>query len=210
MMVFLMVSTIGIFAVSAARYEQRAAGFDLHRASAVELSDLGVFLVAQQVTGSYASRAVARMRASTVGTAQADPCSANLGANQPCLIFDSHGMESLLGLASGTHIVALATAGANPVPGSLGLTALNGNFEVQLTELAEDSATFPGDETGKTCYMDVTITSTGVLWLDDGAGSGTAFDGIVNGTEKFSLTSAVSRARATIGPFRRVGLACGG
>jgi Tfp pilus assembly protein PilX len=213
MMVFLMISTVGIFAVSSARYEQRAAGFDLHRSSAVELSAFGANLVAQQMSGQYAGRALAKMRKSTrpENLPQTDPCSANIAPNLACWNVDTHTIETNLNMTGTNHVVALATgSGTNVLPGAFGITAMNGNFSVQLTELAENKRTVPGDESKMTCYMDVTITSTGVLWVDDGASGGTAANGNVDGGERASMTTAVSRARATIGPLRRAGGVCGG
>jgi hypothetical protein len=124
---------------------------------------------------------------------------------------DTHTIESMLNMTGSNHVVAIATGtGSSVVPGAFGISAMNGNFAIQLTELSENKKTLPGDETKSTCYMDLTITSTGVLWVDDGASGGTAANGIIDGSERASMTTAVSRARATIGPLRRAGGVCGG
>jgi hypothetical protein len=170
--------------LSNARYEVQASGFTRMRYVSQEIGQLGGLSAMNEVAtapGAY----VMRMRtAATTG----ERCLANAGLAvtppPPCFHLYLQDIENRTGLA--TEKIFRPAAVSKGEPGSLGLSQLTGGFFVELTEpldVVRPVAGAPIDGSpGTPKFLDVTITSTGVVYHDDngngvvdwGAGEGQA------------------------------------
>jgi hypothetical protein len=195
LMVMLMVSTIGIFAVSSARFEQRVAGYTRQRNAAFQMSDYGAFLVAQEVSGSKSQFYSSTIANSTVAAVSSSTpiCSANMGlSGQSCIVRDTKAIESSLGSLLTGHLIVMASGGA---PGSLGLTTLDGNFRVELTDYAVSGRILPGMAPSSACFIDMTVTSIGFVWQD------LNLNNIIDIVERPTVSAATGRGQITVGPI---------
>ncbi len=176
LMVILILSGIGTFALSNARYEVQAAGFGRHRAVSQEVTQLGGAAAMAEVGGqNRASAYLSRMKMPGV------TCKANQGIlGSPCAHIYLRDVETRAGLTS-ERLFRPAVLGSK-TPGSLGLNTLSGGFDVQLTEPLEVTKPLAGfniqsdsgqagQQSSAATFVDITVTSTGVVF-DDLNGNG--------------------------------------
>jgi hypothetical protein len=175
LMVILILSAIGTFALSNARYEVQAAGFGRHRAVSQDAAQLGGAAAMAEVGGQ--NRAAAYLdRMKRPGTVT---CKANQGMfGMPCAHIYLADVERRAGLTT-EGLFRKASMTSTPVaPGSLGINTLTGGFDVQLTEPLEITKPLAGysvqvdqgqagQGSSAATFVDITVTSTGVVWDDN-------------------------------------------
>jgi len=163
-MILLIVSTMGVFAVNAARFEIRSAGYVRQLTLAAKMSEMGGFAALEEV-GYNPSYFVSQMN-------NYQNCPSNIGTftgSVPlCLMLMKSDIENMMG-------VALTTAAANltsssPTLGSFGATNTAGSFFVELTQADLVARPFAGSpidgSPGTPQFFRVTVTSTGFVWAD--------------------------------------------
>lgn len=201
LMVILILSGIGTFALSNARYEVQATGFTRMRYVSQEISQFGGMAAMNEVAtapGAY----VMRMRnAATTG----EKCLANGGLPltppPPCFHLYLSDIENRTGMT--TEKIFRPAIPSTSTPGSLGLSTLSGGFVVELTEPLDVVRPVPGapidGSPGTPKFLDVTISSTGVVFPDDNG------NGIVDWTapssEGQSAVFTSGRGHVLMGPI---------
>lgn len=174
LMVIMILSAIGTFAMSNARFEVQASGFMRQRAVALEATNFGAAAAMAEVSaapGAY----VNRMRASgTTG----EKCKANAGLPAspapPCFSIFMLDIANRTGTTVDGLFRRPTTAGD---PGSLGRAmgtdVVTGGFWVELTEPLELVRPVPGapidGSPGTPKFLDITVSSTGVVFVDSNA-----------------------------------------
>lgn len=169
LMVIMILSAIGTFALSNARFEVQAAGFTRQHAIAQEVTTLGALAAMTEVSGAPAAYLTRMRNAALTG----ERCKSNMGLAvtppPPCFNIYLLDIEHRTGTTT-ERIFRPPTATA---PGSLGMDKLNGGFWVELTEpldVIRPVAGAPIDGSpGTPKFLDVTLTSTGVLFVDSNA-----------------------------------------
>lgn len=167
LMVIMILSAIGTFAVSNARFEVQASGFLRQRAVSMEANALGAQAAMAEVSTAPAAY-VSRMKAAaTTG----EICRANgslpVTPPPPCFHLYALDIEYRTGTTT-EHLFERPTGG---LPGSLGMDVVTGGFWVELTEPLTMTRPVPGapiDPTapGAPKFLDVTLSSTGVVFVD--------------------------------------------
>ncbi len=169
LMVILILSGIGTFALSNARYEVQASGFTRMRYVSQEISQFGGVAAMNEVStapGAY----VMRMRNAAL---TGEKCLAN-GAMPvmpppPCFHLYLSDIENRTGMTA--EKIFRPAVPSTSTPGSLGLSTLTGGFVVELTEpldVIRPVAGAPIDGSpGTPKFLDITVTSTGVVFSDD-------------------------------------------
>jgi hypothetical protein len=199
LMVILILSGIGTFALSNARYEVQASGFTRMRYVSQEIGQLGGLAAMNEVAtapGAY----VMRMRtAATTG----ERCNANAGLvatpPPPCFHLYLQDIENRTGMTA--EKIFRPSVSSKGEPGSLGLGQLTGGFFVELTEPLDVIRPVPGapidGSPGTPKFLDVTITSTGVVYQDDNG------NGVVDWTagEGQSAVFTNGRGHVLMGPI---------
>lgn len=200
LMVILILSGIGTFALSNARYEVQASGFTRMRYVSQEISQFGGLAAMNEVAtapGAY----VMRMRNAAL---TGEKCKSNAGMAMitpppPCFHLYLQDIENRTGMA--TQKIFRPAVPTTNTPGSLGLSALTGGFIVELTEpidVIRPVAGAPIDgSAGTPKFLDVTITSTGVLYQDENG------NGIVDWTagEGQAAVFTSGRGHVLMGPI---------
>lgn len=204
LMVILILSGIGTFALSNARYEVQAAGFSRYRYVSQEVAQLGGTAALAEVGGSSrASAYISRMRTPPAGVV----CKANQGLiGAPCYHLYLTDIERSTGLM--TEKLFRPAIPASGVPGSLGLNNLTGGFVVQLTEpleITKPEAGYniqtdqgaSGVSSGAQKFFDLTLTSTAVVFPDGNA------NGIIDYAlgEGSSAVFTEGRGHLVVGPI---------
>ena len=154
--------------------------------------------------GAAPAAYVGRMRA-TSSTGETCVNNGGLGAGgpasalPPCYHLYLKDVENRTGLPYFTAAIpgSGSTAG---VPGSLGLTELNGGFWVEMTDpiqVVRPVAGAPIDGSpGTPKFIDVTVTSSGVVWQDLAGGT----VGVIDSNERSSATFTTGRGHVIVGP----------
>lgn len=198
MMVLMILSALGTFAVSNAHFEVQSAGYDRQRNAALELSGFGAFSVAQELATS--PRDYLQMV-----TKGGELCKANSGlaiTGAPCYHIYPKDVENRLSLTAEKLVVPPIPASGTP--GSFGITTTNGGFVTEITDSYKVSRPIPGfqDDTQAPVgvdFIDFTVTSTGVVFRDDN----------LNGTVDWALGEGLNalfvtgRAHVVVGPITK-------
>ena len=201
--VIAIISAIGTYAISNARYEVRTAGYVRQRSLSEMVTGVGAQASSSEL-GAAPAAYVGRMRA-TSSTGETCVNNGGLGAGgpasayPPCYHLYLKDVENRTGLPYFTAAVpgSGSTAG---VPGSLGLTELNGGFWVEMTDpiqVVRPVAGAPIDGSpGTPKFIDVTVTSNGVVWQDLVGGT----VGVIDSNERSSATFTTGRGHVIVGP----------
>jgi hypothetical protein len=197
LMVLMILSAIGTFALSTARYEVRTSGYRRQRAQAQLAANYGGFAAQMSMDPSKAAWFVQQL------TASGEPCQMNLGAG-PCYHIYATDVERIAGLsASSEKVFVVPGTTSGQAEGSFGLDALNGGFRVELTEPADLMRPVAGWSAGgdqsTVKFVDLTVTSMGVVFPDgiDGASP----NGIVDANERAGASYANVRGHVVLGPL---------
>lgn len=166
LLVVMILSAIGTFALSNARFEVQSSGFLRQRAVSMETTNFGAAAAMAEVSTAPAAYLSRMKSAATTG----EVCKANAGLAltppPPCYHLYLLDIENRTGTAS-SHLYRPAASG---VPGSLGLDKTNAGFVVELTEPMDVIRPVPGapidGSPGTPKFLDITLTSTGVVFVD--------------------------------------------
>lgn len=198
MMVLMILSALGTFAVSNAHFDVQSAGYDRQRNAAIELSGFGAYAVAQEVATSPRDY----LKMVLTGS---EACKANLGLAMtpaPCYHVYPKDVENRLGMTSEKLIVPAIPASGTP--GTFGITSTGGGFVAEITDAYKVTRLVPGfqDDTNAPVgvdFVDFAVTSTGVVFRDDN----------LNGTVDWSLGEGLNalfvtgRGHVVVGPITK-------
>lgn len=198
LMVLMILSAIGTFALSTARYELRTSGFRRQRAQAQLAAHYGGFAAQMSMDPAKAAWFVQQL-------SKGEICSNNLGATgAPCYHVYAADIERIANLpATGEKLFVLPGTTSGQAEGSYGLDPLNGGFVVELTEPADLArpvagwGTDPNQTTVK--FVDLTVTSMGVVFPDGIDGSSP--NGVVDANERSGASYANARGHVVLGPL---------
>ncbi len=200
LMVLLILSGIGTFAVSNARFELQTSGFARQRYVSQEMSGFGALAAANEVATAPAAYVLKMRTATTTG----ERCKSNsslmlVSPPPPCYHLYARDIEYRTNLT--TERLIQPPVPASNMPGSLGLHKMGGGFWVELTEPLAVIRPVPGapidGSPGTPRFLDVTVTSTGVVWPDEN------MNAIVDWPlhEGRSAVFTTGRAHVVIGPI---------
>jgi len=169
LMVIMILSAIGTFALSNARFEVQASGFLRQRAVSMEATTLGATAAMSEVAAAPDVYSKRIRNSATTG----EICRANAGLPvtpaPPCFHLYALDIENRTGLTA-THLFERPTGG---FPGSLGTDLVSGGFWVELTEPLDVIRPVPGapidGSPGTPKFLDITLSSTGVVFIDANA-----------------------------------------
>jgi len=202
--VIAILSAVGTYAMSNSRFEVRTAGYVRQRSISEQVSNMGGMASSAEL-GTAPQAYIGRMRMTpTTG----ETCLANggLGATGPTSALPPCYHLYLQDVQNRTGITFFQTAipgsGSTPgTPGSLGLTALNGGFWVEMTDPIEVVRPIPGapidGSPGTPRFIDVTVTANGVVFQDLPGGT----LGAVDPSERPSATYSTGRGHVVVGPI---------
>lgn len=197
LMVLMILSAIGTFALSTARYEVQSAGYRRQRAQAQEAANFGGFAAQMSMDPSRANWYVQQLYKNELCPELAVPTG---GACYHILAAD----VEKLALPTGEKLFVLPNSVSGVPEGSYGLAAtnadtVNGGFTVSLTEPAELQRPVAGwgsDPNANTVkFIDLTVTSMGAVFLDPNQ------NGIVEPAERPGAAIASARGHVIIGPL---------
>ena len=169
LMVILILSGIGTFALSNARYEVQASGFTRLRYVSQEISQFGAQAAMNEVATAPQAY-VSRMKmAATTG----ETCRNNTGLTitppPPCFKLFPTDIENRTAMTS--EKLFRAAVPSTSTPGSLGVSTMTAGFTVELTEpmnVIRPVAGSPIDGSpGTPTFLDITVTSTGLIFADE-------------------------------------------
>jgi hypothetical protein len=169
LMVIMILSAIGTFALSNARFEVQASGFLRQHAVSMEATNLGAQAAMAEVAA--APDVYAKYMRTSASTGEVCRANAGLPASPPppCFHLYALDIENRTGLTT-DHLFQRPNAGS---PGSLGLDQITGGFWVELTEpldVIRPIAGAPIDGSpGTPRFLDVTLSSTGTVFIDSNA-----------------------------------------
>jgi hypothetical protein len=199
LMVILILSGIGTFALSNARYEVQASGFTRMRYVSQEISQFGAFAAMNEVATAPAAYVTRMRQASLTG----ERCVQNVGMTvtpaPPCFHLYLNDIENRTGMSA--EKIFRPAVPSTSTPGSLGLSTLSGGFFVELTEpldVIRPVAGAPIDGSpGTPKFLDVTVTSTGIVYPDNNG------NGVVDWTagEGQAAVFTSGRAHVLMGPI---------
>ncbi len=197
LMVLMILSAIGTFALSTARYEVQSAGYRRQRAQAQEAANFGGFAAQASMDPSRAAWYVQQLYKN-------EPCAdLQVPTGGACYHIWSSDIEKSALPTSENLFVQPNTVSGYP-EGSYGIAAatvdtVNGGFVVSLTEPAELQRPMAGwgsdPNTNTVKFLDLTLTSMGVVFND------TNHDGIVQTLERPGAAFANARGHVIIGPL---------
>lgn len=197
LMVIMILSAIGTFALSNARFEVQASGFLRQRAVSMEATNFGAQAAMAEVSAAPGAYLTRMKSAATTG----EICKANAAMAvtppPPCFHLYALDIEYRTGLTT-DHLFQRPTAG---LPGSLGTDLVTGGFWVELTEPMDVIRPVPGapidGSPGTPKFLDVTLTSTGVVFVD------TNSNGVIDWTlgEGQSAVFTSGRGHMILGPI---------
>lgn len=205
--VIAILSAIGAYTFSNSLYEVRTAGYVRDRSVSEQVTGVGGMAASAEL-GSAPAAYIKRMANTSVTLEQ---CTANggLGATgpssalPPCYHVYLQDVQNRTGLTffqieSPAYAAALGTT---VVPGSLGVSMMNGGFWVELTDPMQQTRPIPGTaisgSTTQAQYMDVTVTANGVVFQDLPGGT----IGVIDPSERASATFTVGRGHVVVGPI---------
>lgn len=197
LMVLMILSAIGTFALSTARYEVQSAGYRRQRAQAQEAANFGGFAAQMSMDPSRANWYVQQLYKNDLCPEQSVP------SGGACYHIYATDIEKLA-LPSGEKLFVLPNASTTSPEGSYGLATtnadtVNGGFRVALTEPAELQRPVAGwgsDPNGNVVkFIDLTVTSMGAVFNDPNQ------NGIVDASERPGAAFANARGHVIIGPL---------
>jgi hypothetical protein len=205
--VIAILSAVGAYAFSNSLYEVRTAGYVRDRSVSEQVTGVGGMAASAEL-GAAPAAYVGRMRMTPTTLEQ---CTANggLGATgpasalPPCYHLYLQDVQNRTGLTffqveSPAYAPALGTT---VVPGSLGVSMMNGGFWVEMTDPIQVTRPVPGapidGSPGTPRFIDVTVTSNGVVFQDLLGGT----IGVIDPSERASATYTVGRGHVVVGPI---------
>ena len=196
------VSAIGTYALTNSRYEVRTAGYLRQRSVADAIAGLGAQAATSEL-GTAPAGYVSRLRQTNV-TGELCQSNAGLGLGgptgslPPCLRIDLNDVQARTGKT--LFDVYIPGSGSTPgTPGSLGLSPMNAGFWVELTDPIEVERPIAGEQIAGSKapkFIDVTVTSNGVVFQDEIGGT----VGRVDPNERPTATFTTGRGHVLIGP----------
>jgi len=213
LMVLMILTAIGTFAATNARFETQTAGFERQRTITHEVTNFGGFTAMQEL-GSKAGAYANQVKISgNVDPTKKETCGANAGlgttaAPYPCYHLYIADVQN--GSGFGTGLISPPDP-ASGVPGSLGLgsisstgvkSGLNGAYVAEVTEIYESVrpiAGYQASEDGlkamkKPVFYDFTVTSNGYVFYDND------LNGQIDASERGGSTFGSGRGHVIIGP----------
>lgn len=167
-MVLTMLTAIGIFAARASSMSEAAAGFDRQNSQNHYTAEYGLLGAITELGTPKRNAYVQRMSSGTdrcAGTQGLE--NGDAGTAPPCYHLYASEIQGAVTLNGGGRQLfdpGGADAGT-PIPGSLGTTALDGDFVVEMTDPGPASTPVAGADLAgvgsKFRYIQVTLTSTG-------------------------------------------------
>jgi hypothetical protein len=169
LLVVMILSAIGTFALSNARFEVQSSGFLRQRSVSMETTAFGAAAAMAEISSAPAAYLNRMKAAGTTG----EVCKANAGLATspapPCFRLYLLDIEN----RTGTTTSRLYQPAASGNPGSLGLDRITGGFTVELTEPLDVIRPVPGapidGSPGTPKFLDITLSSTGVVFVDSNA-----------------------------------------
>jgi hypothetical protein len=160
-------ASVGVFALAAAATEVRMSGNERQNTQTHYLAEYGVLAAAREMTSSKAQTYVSLMRTGVsdvkCASLQYVPSTAS-AASLMCRRLGSLELASIGGwvVPAVTPYAGNAPYAAGVAPGSLGVTPMNGDFFVELTELnsAPPPAGYKLDNS--MCFKQVTVSASGI------------------------------------------------
>lgn len=202
LMVVMILSAIGTFALANARYEVQAAGFTRYRSVSQDIAQFGASAAMAEVGGDGRTAAYLALMGKSPPV---ETCVANAGVIgiAECKTFLPRDIELKTGLST-EKLFRLQNAGTK-VPGSFGLTELSASFLVELTERVELQRPVEGFENqGKASdprFYDLTVSSTGIVFVDGNS------NGTIDATEQGSAVFTRGRGHMVVGPIKNPNIA---
>ncbi len=192
LMVLMILSAIGTFALSTARYEVETAGYRRQRAQASEAAEFGGFAAQMSMDPTRSTWYVQQLYRGEV-------CTTNLGVlGLPCYHIYAIDVERMA-LPTSDHLFVRPNEVMGHAEGSFGLDMIDGGFVVELTEPAELQRPVAGwgtDQNANTVkFIDLTVTSLGTVFLDGN------LDGIIQDAERPTASFASARGHVIVGPL---------
>ncbi len=170
LMVILILTGIGTFALSNARSEVQSSAFMRQRGVALEIASFAGQAAMQEFSAAPQAY-VTRMRSSATTLAR---CRSNAGLTYimpppPCALIYLLDIETRTNMLT-DRLVRPADLGAG-TPGSLGLSKVTAGFWVEMTDPLDVTRPVPGSpidgSAGTPRFLDVTMSATGVVFHDD-------------------------------------------
>lgn len=198
MMVLMILSALGTFAVSNAHFDVQSAGYDRQRNAAIELSGFGAYAVAQEVAASPRDY----LKMVVTGS---ETCKANTGLSispAPCYHIYPKDVENRLGMT--TEKLIVPPVPATGTPGTFGVQTIGGGFVAEITDAYKVTRLVPGfqDDTNAPVsvdFVDFAVTSTGVIFRDDN------LNGVVDWSlgEGLNALFVTGRGHVVVGPITK-------
>jgi hypothetical protein len=197
LMVLMILSAIGTFALSTARYEVQSAGYRRQRAQAQEAANFGGAAAQTSMDPKHVKFYVDQLYASR------ELCpEQSVPAGGACYHIIAADIERVA-LPSGEKLFVLPNSSTTSPEGSYGLAGtnadtVNGGFSVALTEPAELQRPVAGwgsDPSGNAVrFLDLTVTSMGAVFSDPNQ------NGVVDASERPGAAFASARGHVILGP----------
>lgn len=204
LMIIVILSAIGTWALGNSRYEVRTAGYLRQRNVSETISGLGARAAMSEI-GTAPKAYIDRLRATpTTG----EKCDANggLGATgptsalPPCYHVYLQDVQNRTGTIL-FQVPVVSAPGVPGIPGSLGMSGMSGGFVVEFTDPIEVVRAKPGEpidgSAGTPKFLDVTISVTGVVFQDDPGG----VMGVIDASERPTATFTGGRGHMLVGPI---------
>ncbi len=171
LMVILMLSAIGTFALSNARYELQTSGFSRQRNVAQEMSAFAAFAGMNEFGSNPRGIQLRMIDAATKGEKCSSLASMTMvSPAPPCLHLYPADIEKRLGFAASDHIFTVPDT-ATKTPGAMGMTPVSVGFAVEFTDLMNVDRPIAGtpinEVPGKPEILDVTLATYGTVFQDD-------------------------------------------
>jgi hypothetical protein len=211
LMILMILTAIGTFAASNARFETQTAGFERQRTVTHEVVSFGAYTAMQEVgtkAGAYADLVKV---AGSYDPSKRETCAANAGLGSttspfPCYHLYMKDVENSSAFAGGLisppdpTTSMPGTLGLGTISGSGAKSGMNGGYVAEITELYESVrpiAGYPTEGPGSPVFYDFTVTSNGFVFYD------TDLNGIIDPLERGGSTYGSGRGHVIVGPIMR-------
>ncbi len=211
LMVMMILTAVGTFAASNARFETQTAGFERQRTVTHEVTSFGAYAAMNELGTNAEAYSNLVKKSGNDDPTKREKCTANAGLGSstspfPCYHLYLKDMENRTSFAGG---LISPPDPATSKPGSLGLgtktstggkSGMNGGFVAEVTELYESTRPIPGyptEGTGAPVFYDFTVTSNGFVFYD------TDLNGVIDPFERGGSTYGSGRGHVIIGPIMR-------
>ena len=212
LMILMILSAIGTFAATNARFETQTAGFERQRQITHEVVTFGAFAAMDELGAATQGYFDKVQTSGSTDPTKKETCTSNAtlasaaAPYPPCFHIYPLDIEKRLGYAAGLFAPPDPDAG---MPGSLGLgsktssgvkSGLNGGFFAEITEPYQYGRPVPGYQindakAGVPTFFDFTVTSNGFVFYDSD------LDGKISAYERGGATYGSGRGHAIIGPI---------